>query len=123
MKSKKSFLLFEVTLTIAILSLGLVFVIRSISMSMRVAKASFNYSQAINLAYEKGFELELESQIIGLEDTSGEGAFITNEGFNWEYRVEELSDENLGRLILDISWEEGKREGRFDIATYIKTRE
>lgn len=121
MRNKKAFLLFEVTLTIAILSLGLVFVIRSISMSMRVAKTSFNYSQAISLAYEKLFELE--SQEAGLETISNKGIFEDNEGFSWQYSVEDLDFENLGELILDISWQEAKREGGFDIVTYVKTQE
>ncbi len=121
--NKKAFLLFEVTLTIAILSLGLVFVIRSISMSMRIAKATSSYSQAIGFAYEKIFDLELDSQFDGLEAMSGEGSFSENEQFSWEYLVEQLSDDNLGELTLDISWKEGKRESSFDIVTYVRTKE
>ena len=121
MRNKKAFLLFEVTLTIAILSLGLVFVIRSISMSMRVAKSSFNYSQAISLAYEKLFELE--SQEAGLGVTSNEGTFLGNEDFNWQYSVRDLDFENLGELTLDISWQEAKREAGFEIVTYVKIQE
>jgi hypothetical protein len=120
--NKKAFLLFDVTLAIAMLSLGLVFVIRSISMSMKVAKASLNYSQAIGLAYEKAFDIELESQLDGLEIAPAEGAFPGDERFNWEYSVEKL-EEDLGKLILGISWQEAKRESGFEVTTYVKTRE
>lgn len=122
--NKKAFLLFEVTLTVAILSLGLVFVIRSLSTSVRAAKASFNYTKAINLAYEKAFDLELESSDIdGIQSLSDEGNFLDNENFNWQYNVEDLAYERLGKLTLDISWKEGKRETGFDIVTYVKTKE
>lgn len=123
MKSKKAFLLFEVTLTIAILSLGLVFVVRSISMSMKVARAAFNYSQAVNLAYEKMFDLELASQTDGLGISSDEGVFPDSDNFSWKYSMEPLEDENLGIVVLDISWKEGWRTGGFDVVTYIKTEE
>jgi len=123
MIKKNAFLLFEVTLTIAILSLGLVFVIRSLGMSVKVARASFNYSQAINFAYEKMFDFEIESEIDGLEDTSGEGEFVDNENFSWEYSIEQLSQENLGKSKLEISWREGKREGMLNVESYVKTRE
>ena|SRR3989338_8723160 len=121
--NKRAFLLFEVTLTVAILSLGLVFVIRSLSTSVRAAKASFNFTQAINLAYEKAFDLELESQTDGLQTLSGEGNFLDNNNFAWQYNVENLAYERLGKLTLDISWKEGKRETGFDIITYVKTKE
>jgi len=123
MNKNRAFLLFEVTLTIAILSLGLVFIVRSISASMKVAKASFNYNKAMNLAYDKLIDLELQSQVEGLETFSDQGSFLSDENFKWKYTVEHLSDENLGKLILDVYWKEGRREGGFNIVTYIKTKD
>jgi len=123
MKNKKSFLLFEVVLTIAILSLGLVFVVRSISLSMKVARAAFDYSQAVNLAYEKMFDLELKSQIDNLGFGSDEGVFLDSDNFSWKYSIEPLEDETLGIVVLDISWKEGARTGGFEVATYIKAED
>lgn len=123
MINKKAFLLFEVTLTIAVLSLGLVFVIRSISTSMKVARAASLYNEAINLAYEKMFDLELESQINGLEPTSSVGVFSQNQHFKWKYSIEQLKDSNLGQLALKISWKEGRREGGIDVATFVRIKE
>jgi type II secretory pathway pseudopilin PulG len=121
MRSKKAFFLFEVTLTVAILSIGLVFVIRSINMSMRVAKVSSNYSQAMNLASSKMMELDLFSSTgwnlsSYLEEEKGN--FGNNENFSWEYLIEDLDEYNLSKVTLDIIWKEGKREGSFDIITY-----
>jgi competence protein ComGC len=123
MKKNKAFLLFEVTLTIAILSIGLVTVIRAISMCMKVAKASFNHNKAVNLAYEKMFDLELESQTDGLEEVRGEGIFPTNDNFSWKYEVEQSPYDNLGMLTLDIYWSENKKEGSYRVATYVKTEQ
>lgn len=123
MKKNRAFLLFEVTLTIAILSLGLVFIIRSIGASMKVAKASYNYNKAMNLAYEKLIYLELNSQAEGIELSSDQGVFLSDENFNWKYVIEQLSDENLGKLVLDVSWKEGRRGGGFNLVTYIKIKD
>lgn len=123
MVNKRAFLLFEVTLTIAVLSLGLVFVIRSISTSLQAARAASLYNEAINLAYEKLYNLELESQIGGLEPTSSEGVFTQNHNLKWEYSIEQFKDSNLGQLALTISWKEGRREGGIDVATYVRIKE
>ncbi|MDD5005123.1 MAG: hypothetical protein PHS93_01290 [Candidatus Omnitrophica bacterium] len=123
MMDKKAFLLFEATLAIAILSLGLVFLIRSINMSMRVARTYLNYSQAINLAHEKMFEFELKSQADGFKDTSGSGTFTDSPSFSWDYIVSDLPDKNIGRLVLDIAWQERNIKNGFNLATYIKTKE
>lgn len=122
-KNNKALLLFEVVLTIAVLSLGLVFIIRSISICMRIAKTSFYYSQAVNLAYEKAFELELISQEGGLGFCFSEGKFRNNEDFNWKYSVRKLEDINLGKLILEIYWKERATQRGFHIETYVRTRD
>ncbi|MDD5617725.1 MAG: hypothetical protein PHG69_01390, partial [Candidatus Omnitrophica bacterium] len=90
MNDIKAFLLLEAVLAISVLSLGLVFVVRSIDLCMKTARTSFNYSQATNLAYEKMFELELVSQEDGIERYSSEGKFSDNRNFDWEYKVEDL---------------------------------
>jgi type II secretory pathway pseudopilin PulG len=97
--------LFEVILTIAILSLGLVFVVRSLSLSMRVAKAALNYNQAINLAYEKMFDLELQSRVYGLEPSFEEGDYPLAPYFSWKYSVEPLGDG-----LLNYGMSPGKKE-------------
>ena len=119
-----AFLLFEVTLAIAILSLGLVFVVRSISVSMRVARQAFNYSNAIGLLSNKEFEVELESELGGVEKLNDEGKFRDDQRFSWKYSIEKLSgDSQVGELALDVSWKEGKREGGFGIVSYVRIKE
>ena len=123
MINKKAFLLFEVALTIAVISLGLVFVIRSISTSLKAARSASLYHEAINLAYEKMFDLELESQAQGLDAASSEGIFSQNQNFSWKYSIKQIGDGSLGKLILDISWKEGRREGGLDVVTFVRIKE
>ena len=123
MINKKAFLLFEVALTIAVISLGLVFVIRSISTSLKAARSASLYHEAINLAYEKMVDLELESQNQGLDAASSEGAFPQSQNFSWKYSIEQIDDSSLGRLVLNISGREGRREGGLDVATYVRIKE
>ena len=122
---RKAFFLLEVMLTVAILSIGLVFVIRSITMSLRVAKQAFNYSKAIHFVYEKANELELipEHNMFGSDGRIEEnGVFESDNNFHWNHIVEKFEDYNLNSIVVDVSWEEGKREGGVGITTYLSTQ-
>jgi len=124
--SKKAFLLFEVAITIAILSIGLVLIVRALNMSLRVAYASFDYHTAIQCASEKLFDTMMNVQLTGVEATSESGKYTQNKNYTWHSHVEELSEEgigNLGKLALAITWKQGSREGSLDIETYIPITE
>lgn len=123
-KKRNAFLLFEVTLTIAILSLGLVFVVRAINMSMRAAQQSFNYNKAIGLLSKKVFEIELESELGGVEKSSDEGKFSEDERFGWKYSIKDLSEEdNLGEIDLEVSWRDGSKQGTIGVVSYTRMKE
>ena len=124
--SKKAFLLFEVAITIAILSIGLVLIVRAINMSLRVAYASFDYHTAMQCASEKLFDTMMDVELAGVEATSESGKYTQNENFIWHSRIEELSQEgigNLGKLTLAITWKQGSREGGLEIETYVPVAE
>ncbi len=91
-------------------------------MCMKVAKASFYYNQAVNLAYEKLFELEVW-QREGLESGSLEGEFSDNKEFNWKETIEKLEDKNLGKLFLEIKWIEKMKNKGFCLETYVRTKD
>jgi competence protein ComGC len=121
--NKKSFLLLEVILTVAILSVGLVFVIRAMATCMQVQKSTFYYRRAMDLAYGKLFELELISQNSGLSPVGSAGKFDNNEGFTWKYSVEKIEGKNLSRVVLETSWQDKHRIKSFSAGTYVRTRE
>jgi hypothetical protein len=121
MNNKKSFLLLEVVLTIVILSLGLVFIIRAINTCLNISRASVYYSQAINMAYGKLFELEIISQNNGLTPCSIEGKFNEYNNLYFRYGIKKLEDGNLGILSLDIIYRERNKTKGFYIETYVRT--
>ena len=122
-KNSRAFLLLEVVLTITILSVGLVFVIRAISTSMKAVKAAFDYNQAIHLIYNKAFELETDPSFRELSSSfkKEEGTFEDNEDFRWKCLFEKIPDYNLSKVTLTVTWKEGRREGVLDMATFLQT--
>lgn len=115
----------EVTITIAIVAIGLVVVIRAINTSIHVASASLRYDQAIQLAYEKMFAIDVVSAFENATFDTAEtkGVFAQNPAFRWEYGFSPMEDYNLSKAVLIISWKEGRRQGSIDLATLIKPRE
>ena len=109
-------------LTVVILSIGLVFVIRSITTSLGVAKQASNYSRAIHFVDEKASELELtpEHQALGPDEHREEnGIFESDNNFRWKYALEKSGEYNIMSLMVDVSWKEGRREGSVGITTYL----
>ena len=123
---RKGFLLLEVMLTVGILSVGLVFVSRALSTSMRAAKAASNYSRAIDFVCEKAGLIELmpEEYVLGEDRRKEEnGAFASDKDFRWYYVLEKFDEYNVSMLEVDVSWKEGRSEGSAGAVTYVRTRE
>jgi len=120
---KKAFLLFEVAISISILSIGLIFVIRSITYSINAAQQAIEYVQAQGLLSQKAFELQLESDLLGLELVSEEGLFEKNPSYSWRYSVERIQPNFLGGLNLYINWNSLRRKNNLGINTYVRIKE
>jgi len=126
MINKKAYLLFEVIITITILSVGLVFVVRAVNYSMHVAQSAINYRQAFGLLSEKAFDIELSSGFLGLELQSEEGVFESDSDYRWSYSVstfETLPFGNIDLIDLDVSWDKGRRKGNLGIESFVKMKE
>ena len=96
--------------------------IRSSTTSLSVAKQALNYSKAIHFVYEKANELELISDYVMFgsdERVEENGVFESDTDFHWNYIVEKFEEYNLNSIVVDVSWEDGKREGGVGIATYL----
>ncbi len=109
-KNKKGFLLFEVMITVAVLSLGLVIIIRSFISCLNGTKAIASYIDA-------GFYLEKKMWDIenGLEDTCG-----AEEKYKWELDTIVIEDTDLSEAVLSVSWDQNNIEKKLTLATYIK---
>lgn len=120
--NRNAFFLLEAMLTVIILSVGLVFVIRSITASLGVARQALNHSKAIRFVDEKASEIGLAPEPHALgpgERREGNGVFESDNNFRWAYVVEKSGDDNITSLAVDVSWKDGKREGNIGIATYL----
>lgn len=123
-KQRDAFFLLEAMLTIAILSIGLVFVIRSINTSLLAAKAAFNYSRAMHFVAQKADEFELQPGLYNLGAdlrTQENGIFEADDRFRWSYVLEKFQDYALSTCAVDVAWKEGKREGNIVVTTYVRT--
>ncbi len=116
--NKRGFLLYEVLLALAILSIGLVIVLRSFSTSLRAVRTSQNYFKATLLLEEKLWEVEKANS---LPPGISQGSFPGSK-FNWEVEtspIEEEGDVGLNAVKVTLSWRQGKRKGDIGLTTWM----
>ncbi len=116
--NKRGFLLYEVLLALAILSIGLVAVLHCFSTSLRAVGTSQNHFKATLLLEEKLWEVEREKSL-----TPGiyQGNF-PGKGFKWEVEtspIEEEGEVSLNAVRVTISWSEGGRKRHIGLTTWI----
>ncbi len=109
-KNKKGFLLFEVMITVAVLSLGLVIIIHSFISCLNGTRTIVNYIDA-------GFYLEKKMWDIenGLEDTCGE-----DEKYKWKLDTNVIEDTDLSEAVLSVSWKQSNIKKELTLTTYLK---
>lgn len=117
-RSDKAFSLLEVVVTVAIVSLALVFVLRGFSVILSSARLSQDITLACLLAEEKIWEVEN-----GLATSGSRSQEIQARQFGWEYRqYPETSAPaaDLVRLDLSVTWDASvARKEKLDISTYL----
>lgn len=121
-KKNKGLLLFEVMLTIIILSVGLTLILRSFYSSLNATKIAQYYTTAALLIEDKMWELENEGVVA--VDLDQEGQFSApDQQFNWhlETKDKEVQEQNgkLNEVKLSVWWQEGKRKGNIFVTTYL----
>lgn len=124
-KNKRGLLLFEVMLTLIILSVGLTLILRSFSTSLNASKIAQNYTTAALLIEHKMWELENAGSIA--TDLSQEGQFPEpHQKFNWRLETKDkpVQDQagKLNEVELSVWWQEGKRKGRTFVTTYLENK-
>ena len=124
-RNKKGILLFEVMLTVIILSVGLTLILRSFSTSLNAAKSAQHYTTATLLIEDKMWELENEGAIDA--DLNEEGQFPEpHQGFNWQLETKDKPIQGqtgkLNEVRLTVFFQEGKRKGSTFITTYLPNK-
>ena len=112
-KNKKGYLLFEVMLAVAILSLGLVMLLRCFAGPLKALKVSENHLKAALLMEQKIEELQTRPQRHWQAET---GTFPDYSGqFKWRVETSRgvnasWENEKLTEAKLTVFWKEGKKE-------------
>lgn len=111
--NQKAALLVEVLLTVSILSVGLVYIVRSYVSSLRASKRSQEYSLAALLLKNTATDF-LKKGFIG-HDFMEKGSFQEpHDHFSYEVttRKAELqrSSENLNEVYLSVFWPSGRQQ-------------
>ena len=116
MKDKNGFLLLEVMLSVAILSIALVLILNSFMNSIRTIELSEDYFRANLLLEQRMFDL----RNYATKRISGKGEFNDfGNRFSWDLDVEEIGDFLPKELNLRISWQERKKSHDVAIVTYL----
>lgn len=116
---KKGFSLVELLVAVAVLSIGIITVLETLSFSGRVAGISSDITDALFLAEDKLQELEFKEgrELIQQEPPETGGK---REKFNWQQRIIPTPDLGLYRLNFRIFWQRLNRQEEFSIDTYLR---
>lgn len=108
-------------ISIAILSVGLIFVLQGLTHCLNVLRISQNNLETSLLAEEKMAEAEIaakQNKGAFFKDTSGESQFGNIE-FKWQIRLTPDRDyEDLHEVLANVYWKEGRRNGASVFYTY-----
>ena len=117
---KQGFLLLEVMVSVVVITVGLVYIIRSFSVSTRAISTSRNYMQAVHLMEAKLWDLEENRRVETGED---EGYFADNRKFRWAIKAETEEESPLNKINLVVSWKEGGKKQSLTATTYLWNKE
>ena len=121
--NKKGFLLFEVMMSIVIVTAGLLFIMHAYSASKRAIDRSSEAFKISLLLASKMWEYEAADEI---EEERDSGDFEEEEGYSWETDVEAVQDEEdfdltseLNALRLSVFKEKERKFTEYSISTYL----
>jgi len=116
-RTNKGFLLLEVMISVAILSVSLVLILNSFMRSVRAMEFSEDYFRA-GLLLEKKLYAVCNVEIV--EGSSGSTFSDFNNKFSWDLGVERLEEDSiLHKVDLKVSWNQGTSEHDISILTYL----
>lgn len=114
------FLLLEVLISITIISVGLVYVVRSFSSSTRAIQTATRFLKSVSLAEERLWELEAKGTV---EKGRRQDRFKEDQEYRWEIEAEELEDVPINALKLKVKWKGPQRTQRVSLETYLWNEE
>ena len=126
----RGFTLVELMVSVAILAVGLAFILQGFAFSLNVLRISEDNLKATLVAENKMAELQIQAKENkdGLAGGLDEKFELGNMEYAWEIEVqpvgggiEEISGahQTLNEVSACLSWEEGKRMGKVGLVTYM----
>ncbi|MCK4462843.1 MAG: hypothetical protein KAU58_00860 [Candidatus Omnitrophica bacterium] len=119
--NRKGFLLFEVMISIVIITAGLLFIMHSYSTSKNSIQRSTEVFKTSLLLENKMFEYEVQEGIE--EDSEDDGEFEEDEEYGWEIAANFKEDLNLNLVTLKVFQEKDRDNTEYPIFTYLKSKE
>ncbi|MBL7070054.1 MAG: prepilin-type N-terminal cleavage/methylation domain-containing protein [Candidatus Omnitrophica bacterium] len=117
--SNRGFSLLELIITIAILSIGIVSILQTISFSGQVWHKAQDSTRAVFLAQDimqKADFDELRGMIIeGVQEGK-------TKGLNWKSYIRPLAESELYQMDLEVAWGQPPIEDQINITTYLRAR-
>jgi len=119
-KDRSGFLLLEVLVSVTVITVGLVYVIRSFSSSTRAIETATCYLKSLSLAEEKMWELEAKRVV---SRGKSDGSFKEDSGYKWQIEAAELDDIPVNVVQLLVEWQGVERKQRVSLETYLWNEE
>lgn len=122
---RNAFTLIEIIMAMAILTIGIIGVVRLLPVGLRASKSAEMFSKAALLAQKKMEELKLA----GIAKLTAQPPAVAVQGeegeYNWQARIAEVALEEVSccddirRLSLTVSWTEKGRPLSQEFVTFI----
>jgi Tfp pilus assembly protein PilV len=117
-KQKKGVLLLETLLAVVILSTSLVFIVQSLTSSLRTVTLSLDYTRALFI-----LENKMAALVLGTASESGND---TIEGAERTFTYTENKESQSGsgsvskeKVDMEVSWHAGRKDNAVSLQTYI----
>lgn len=117
-KKNDGFLLVEALVAISILAFGLVYISRALTNCLNAMGQIAHYTRAVNLAEEKFFDCLMQKAALRDEGNN----FSDEQNFRYAVTINGLGDLGLQEADIRVSWKEGRREGSFEINSYLPVK-
>jgi len=114
-----AFSLLEVIIAIAILSVGIIWVLQALSFSTRVTGLSCDMISASFLAKDRMQELEFKEINKLLDKEPGQSNEVLGK-FQWQDSIVLNSDLKLYQVNYEVNWQRSNRQEQISLSTYLR---
>jgi len=116
MTNNRGFLLFEVMVSIVIVTAGILFIAHSYSSSTDSIKRSTDAFRASLLLQNRMWPLEQSGTV---REGLFSGDFPEDKNFSWQINAEYMADSDLNYLRLEVFQEKEPEKTKYSIETYL----